>query len=65
MHDIEGHEHEEIARMLGCSVGTSKSQLHKARMKLRDLLRQQNVDQKLQTKSAKASKDGFPNNVRK
>jgi RNA polymerase sigma-70 factor (ECF subfamily) len=42
LHDIEGHEHEEIARMLGCSVGTSKSQLHKARMKLRGLLRQQN-----------------------
>jgi RNA polymerase sigma-70 factor (ECF subfamily) len=43
LHDVEGHEHEEIARMLGCSVGTSKSQLHKARMKLRMLLRQQNV----------------------
>src|SRR5262249_12938874 len=42
LHDIEGHEHEEIAKMLGCSVGTSKSQLHKARMKLRTLLRQQN-----------------------
>ena len=42
LHDIEGHEHEEIARMLGCSVGTSKSQLHKARMKLRRLLRQRN-----------------------
>jgi RNA polymerase sigma-70 factor (ECF subfamily) len=41
LHDVEGHEHEEIARMLGCSVGTSKSQLHKARMKLRTLLRQQ------------------------
>ena len=40
LHDVEGHEHEEIARMLGCSVGTSKSQLHKARMKLRGLLRQ-------------------------
>jgi RNA polymerase sigma-70 factor (ECF subfamily) len=45
LHDIEGHEHEEIARMLGCSVGTSKSQLHKARMKLRTLLRQQNAAQ--------------------
>jgi RNA polymerase sigma-70 factor (ECF subfamily) len=44
LHDIEGHEHEEIARMLGCSVGTSKSQLHKARMKLRTLLRQQKGD---------------------
>jgi len=40
LHDVEGHEHEEIAGMLGCSVGTSKSQLHKARMKLRTLLRQ-------------------------
>ncbi|MGB7923260.1 MAG: RNA polymerase sigma factor [Pyrinomonadaceae bacterium] len=43
LHDVEGHEHEEIARMLGCSVGTSKSQLHKARMKLRKLLKQQVV----------------------
>lgn len=41
LHDVEGHEHEEIARMLGVSVGTSKSQLHKGRMKLRGLLRQQ------------------------
>ena len=42
LHDIEGHEHEEIARMLGRSVGTSKSQLHKARMRLRSLLRRGN-----------------------
>jgi len=39
LHDIEGYEHEEIARILDCSVGTSKSQLHKARMKLRKILR--------------------------
>ncbi|MBC7911053.1 MAG: RNA polymerase sigma factor [Pyrinomonadaceae bacterium] len=45
LHDIEGHEHEEVARMLGCSVGTSKSQLHKARMKLRRLLNQQTPPQ--------------------
>ncbi len=45
LHDIEGHEHEEVARMLGCSVGTSKSQLHKARMKLRRLLSQQTPPQ--------------------
>jgi RNA polymerase sigma-70 factor (ECF subfamily) len=43
LHDIEGYEHEEIARRLGCSVGTSKSQLHKARMKLRRLLKQLNT----------------------
>jgi len=40
LHDIEGYEHEEVAKLLGCNVGTSKSQLHKARMKLRRLLRQ-------------------------
>ena len=39
LHDIEGFEHEEVARILGCSVGTSKSQLHKARLKLRKLLK--------------------------
>jgi RNA polymerase sigma-70 factor, ECF subfamily len=41
LHDVEGYEHGEIARILGCSVGTSKSQLHKARMKLRRLLMRQ------------------------
>jgi RNA polymerase sigma-70 factor (ECF subfamily) len=38
LHDMEGYEHNEIAEMMGCSIGNSKSQLHKARMKLRDLL---------------------------
>ena len=38
LHDIEGYQHEEIADMLGCSMGNTKSQLHKARMKMRDLL---------------------------
>lgn len=42
LHDVEGYEHEEIARMLKLSVGTSKSQLHKARLKLRGLLIKQN-----------------------
>jgi RNA polymerase sigma-70 factor (ECF subfamily) len=39
LHDVEGYEHSEIAEMLGCSIGNSKSQLHKARIKLRDELR--------------------------
>jgi len=39
LHDIEGYEHNEIADMLECSIGNSKSQLHKARLKLRDALR--------------------------
>jgi len=38
LHDIEGYEHNEIASMLDCSIGNSKSQLHKARLKLRDAL---------------------------
>jgi len=41
LHDIEGYEHQEIAGMIGCSVGNSKSQLHKARMRLRELLQMQ------------------------
>lgn len=43
LHDVEGHEHGEVAEMLGISEGTSKSQLHKARLKLRNLIRQQQV----------------------
>jgi len=38
LHDVQGYEHEEVAKILGCSVGTSKSQLHKARLKMRKLL---------------------------
>jgi RNA polymerase sigma-70 factor (ECF subfamily) len=39
LHDVEGYEHNEIAQIMNCSVGNSKSQLHKARLKLRELLR--------------------------
>jgi len=39
LHDVQGYEHNEIADMVGCSIGNSKSQLHKARMKLRELLK--------------------------
>jgi RNA polymerase sigma-70 factor (ECF subfamily) len=38
LHDVQGYEHEEISNLLGVSIGTSKSQLHKARMRLRELL---------------------------
>jgi RNA polymerase sigma-70 factor (ECF subfamily) len=39
LHDIEGFEHNEIAALLDCSIGNSKSQLHKARLKLRESMR--------------------------
>jgi RNA polymerase sigma-70 factor (ECF subfamily) len=41
LHDVEGYEHNEIAEIMGCSIGNSKSQLHKARMKLRESLRRE------------------------
>jgi RNA polymerase sigma-70 factor, ECF subfamily len=44
LHDIEGFEHNEIAKIAGCSIGNSKSQLHKARMKLRDLLKMERAE---------------------
>ncbi len=40
LHDIQGYEHNEIADIMGCSIGNSKSQLHKARMRLRELLQE-------------------------
>src|SRR5205823_1785523 len=43
LHDVEGLEHEEVAEILGCHVGTSKSQLHKARGKLRELLMEDGI----------------------
>ena len=38
LHDVEGYTHEEIAELLEVSAGTSKSQLHRARMALREHL---------------------------
>src|ERR1700731_1184120 len=40
LHDVQGYEHNEIAEIMDCSVGNSKSQLHKARTRLRDLLQE-------------------------
>ena len=38
LHEVEGYQHHEIAQILQCSIGNSKSQLHKAKMKMRDVL---------------------------
>jgi RNA polymerase sigma-70 factor (ECF subfamily) len=39
LHDVHGYEHNEVAALLGCAAGTSKSQLHKARLRVRQLLK--------------------------
>lgn len=57
LHDVEGYGHEEIAKILGCSVGNSKSQLHKARVRLRKLLREQGD---LAEKANRASEIDWP-----
>jgi RNA polymerase sigma-70 factor (ECF subfamily) len=56
LHDVEGLAHSEIARNLGCTIGTSKSQLHQARLQLRHFLRRSKVGRRHhQTKAAAPS----------
>ena len=54
LHEIKGYEHQEIARILRCSVGNSKSQLHKAKLKMRELLGYQ----KNEAEAPQAAEDG-------
>jgi RNA polymerase sigma-70 factor (ECF subfamily) len=55
LHDVQGYEHNEIADIMGCSVGNSKSQLHKARTRLRELLQEEVRDQARQVRQASKS----------
>ncbi len=57
LHDVEGYEHNEIASLLECSTGNSKSQLHKARLKLRELLRHSDFAPQSPTASSSASRE--------
>ena len=52
LHDVQGFEHNEIAGLMECSIGNSKSQLHKARMRLRELLQETLRDQARQERQA-------------
>ena len=52
LHEVKGYEHHEIARLLRCSVGNSKSQLHKAKARMRDLLGQQKAQNETQAASS-------------
>ena len=58
LHDVQGYEHNEIAALLGCSVGNSKSQLHKARTRLRHLLRERARSRARRERESEARKTG-------
>lgn len=45
LHDVEGYTHDEIGELMGVAPGTSKSQLFKARAKMRDLLQTLNASE--------------------
>lgn len=55
LHDVQGYKHNEIGGILGCSAGNSKSQLHKARMRLRALLKGALHNSPLQTRESTVS----------
>jgi RNA polymerase sigma-70 factor (ECF subfamily) len=69
LHEVEGYEHQEIAQLLHCSVGNSKSQLHKAKQRIQELLsntadnashakrtKTKNADKSMSAKAAAAPK---------
>jgi RNA polymerase sigma-70 factor (ECF subfamily) len=58
LHDVQGYEHNEIADIMGCSVGNSKSQLHKARTRLRELLQEEVREQAREERKAAKSQSG-------
>ena len=59
LHDVQGYEHNEIADIMGCSVGNSKSQLHKARTRLRELLHEEIREQARQERHAAKSQTAY------
>jgi RNA polymerase sigma-70 factor (ECF subfamily) len=58
LHDVQGYEHNEIASIMGCSVGNSKSQLHKARTRLRELLQEEIRQQAREERKAAKTPSG-------
>jgi RNA polymerase sigma-70 factor, ECF subfamily len=62
LHEVHGYEHHEIAKLLRCSVGNSKSQLHKARLKMQELLFPQHewVCRRAEARKAKAARNLSP-----
>jgi RNA polymerase sigma-70 factor (ECF subfamily) len=61
LHEVQGYEHQEIAELLDCSVGNSKSQLHKAKLRIREILARTNeVVEVPRTRTAGAKKEAVP-----
>jgi RNA polymerase sigma-70 factor (ECF subfamily) len=60
LHEIEGYQHHEIALLLRCSVGNSKSQLHKAKLKMRDRLFPRTPKTKIVAREAESSDGAEP-----
>ena len=58
LHDVQGYEHNEIARIMDCSIGNSKSQLHKARTRLRQILQDFERDRARQQRLETSEKTG-------
>lgn len=58
LHDVQGYEHNEIATIMHCSIGNSKSQLHKARMRIRELLHENLRDKARAERKAAGSGSG-------
>jgi RNA polymerase sigma-70 factor, ECF subfamily len=52
LHEVQGFQHHEIAQRLQCSIGNSKSQLHKAKVKMRDVLFPKKMVSRLKTNIA-------------
>ncbi len=60
LHEVEGFEHQEIAQLLDCSVGNSKSQLHKAKLRIRELLGYPREEKRSETESSAGSSHAHP-----
>jgi len=58
LHDVQGYEHNEIAKIMDCSIGNSKSQLHKARTRLREILQDFKRDQARRQRLEASEKSG-------
>ena len=70
LHEVNGYEHHEIAGLLRCSVGNSKSQLHKAKTRMRDLLQLKRAEQvsnssgrTFSTKALQSKPEAFPTTI--